>query len=111
MKAFRTPLPQNLRRTIASAQTIPNTVFTGTAIAVMISVSLNALSVSGVVSASQAGPEAVLEGAPEDDRERADEDDREVRHRDEAEPDPRKARPTHGRASSRSGGSRRSRAA
>ena len=42
-------------RTIASAQTIPKTVFTGTAIAVMISVSLNAWIVSGVVSASQAG--------------------------------------------------------
>ena len=42
-------------RTIASAQTIPNTVFTGTAIAVMISVSLKALIVSGVVSASHAG--------------------------------------------------------
>ncbi len=48
--------PANLLRTIASAQTIPNTVFTGTAIAVMISVNLNALIVSGVVSASQAGP-------------------------------------------------------
>ena len=37
------------------AQTIPNTVFTGTAMAVMIKASLNALMVSGVVSASQAG--------------------------------------------------------
>ena len=35
---------------------MPNTVLTGTAIAVMISVSLNAWIVSGVVSASQAGP-------------------------------------------------------
>ena len=74
MNALSTPLPGNVRRTIASAQTIPNTVFTGTAIAVMISVSLNAWIVSGVESASQAGCEAVLEGAPEDDRERADED-------------------------------------
>ena len=55
MKAFSSPLPRNFLRTIASAQTIPNTVFTGTAMAVMIRVSLNALSVSGVVSASQAG--------------------------------------------------------
>ena len=56
MNAFRSPLPRKRRRTIASAQTMPNTVFTGTAMAVMISVSLNALSVSGVVSASHAGP-------------------------------------------------------
>ena len=56
MNAFSRPLPGNRFRTIASAQTIPNTVFTGTAIAVMISVSLKALIVSGVVSASQAGP-------------------------------------------------------
>ena len=62
------------RRTIASAQTMPKTVFTGTAIAVMISVSLNAWIVSGVVSASQAGREAVLERPPEDERERSDED-------------------------------------
>ena len=55
MNAFRRPLPRNLRRTIASAQTIPKTVFTGTAMAVMIRVSLSALIVSGVVSASQAG--------------------------------------------------------
>jgi len=55
MKAFRRPLPQKDFRTIASAHTIPNTVFTGTAMAVMISVSLNAWSVSGAVSASHAG--------------------------------------------------------
>ena len=55
MKALRSPLPRKRLRTIASAQTIPNTVFTGTAIAVMISVSLKALIVSGVESASQAG--------------------------------------------------------
>ena len=48
-------MPGKRLRTIASAHTIPNTVFTGTAIAVMISVSLNALIVSGVVSASHAG--------------------------------------------------------
>ena len=34
---------------------MPNTVFSGTAIAVMISVSLNAWTVSGVVSAAHAG--------------------------------------------------------
>ena len=55
MNAFRTPLPGNRLRTIARAQTIPKTVFTGTAMAVMIRVSLKALSVSGVVNASQAG--------------------------------------------------------
>ena len=47
MNALSNPLPGNLRRTIASAQTIPNTVFTGTAIAVMSNVSLSALIVSG----------------------------------------------------------------
>ena len=55
MKALRRPLPQKRLRTIASAHTIPNTVFTGTAMAVMIRVSLKALSVSGVDSASHAG--------------------------------------------------------
>ena len=47
MNAFRSPLPGNDRRTMARAHTIPKTVFTGTAIAVMISVSLNAWIVSG----------------------------------------------------------------
>ena len=60
MNAFRRFLPGNLFRTIASAATIPKTVFTGTAIAVMISVSLKALIVSGVVSASHAGPKPSL---------------------------------------------------
>ena len=55
MNAFRIPLPGNRRRTIASAQTTPKTVFTGTAIAVMISVSLKAWIVSAELSASQAG--------------------------------------------------------
>ena len=72
MKALRMLFPGNLLRTIARAQTIPNTVFLERRIAVMISVSLNALIVSGVVRASQAG-RSVLERAPEDDRERPDE--------------------------------------
>jgi hypothetical protein len=54
MNAFRRNLPGNVRRTIASAHTIPKTVFTGTAIAVMISVSLKALIVSGFESAFHA---------------------------------------------------------
>ena len=54
MKAFRSPLPGNRRRTIASAATIPNTVFSGTAIAVISSVSLNAFSASGDVIAAHA---------------------------------------------------------
>ena len=74
MKAFRRPLPGKRRRTIASAQTIPKTVFTGTAIAVMISVSLNAWIVSGCRERVPGGREAVLERPPEDDRERPDED-------------------------------------
>ena len=55
MNALSRPLPGNRRRTITSAQTIPKTVFSGTAIAVMSSVSLNAWIVSGEESASQAG--------------------------------------------------------
>ena len=43
-----------LPRTITSAQTIPKTVFTTTAIAVTISVSLKAATVSGSVIAAQA---------------------------------------------------------
>ena len=70
MKALSRLLPRNERRTMASAQTIPNTVFTGTAIAVMRSVSLNAWTVSGSESASHDRPEPVLERPPEDDRER-----------------------------------------
>ena len=50
------PLPGNCRRTIESAQAMPKTVFAGTAIAVMISVSLKALIVSGDESAAQAAP-------------------------------------------------------
>ena len=55
MNAFSTPFPGKRRRTIAIAQTIPKTVFIGTAIAVMRRVSLNAWIVSGVVSAFHAG--------------------------------------------------------
>ena len=46
-KALRKPRPGTSPRTISSAQTIPNTVFTATAIAVTVSVSLNAAIVSG----------------------------------------------------------------
>ena len=54
MNAFSSPLPGKRLRTIARAQMIPKTVLSGTAIAVMIRVSLNAWIVSGVESASQA---------------------------------------------------------
>ena len=37
MNAFSSPLPGKRRRTIAIAQMIPNTVFSGTAIAAMMS--------------------------------------------------------------------------
>ena len=53
-KALRKPLPRMSPRTITSAQTIPKTVFTTTAIAVTMSVSLNAESVSGSLIAAQA---------------------------------------------------------
>ena len=62
-----------LPRTIASAQTIPNTVLTGTAIAVTSSVSLKAEIVSGSVIAAQA-PSEVLERAPDHHHERAEQD-------------------------------------
>ena len=52
--ALRKPLPGTLARTIRSAQTIPKTVFTTTAIAVTMSVSLNAAIVFGSVIAAQA---------------------------------------------------------
>ena len=54
MKALRNPLPRMLPRTITSAQTIPKTVFTTTAIPATSSVSLNAAIVSGSVIAAQA---------------------------------------------------------
>src|SRR5580765_7745859 len=50
------PLPGKRWRTIASAQTMPNTVFSGTAIAAIFSVSQNACFASGVVTESHAGP-------------------------------------------------------
>ncbi len=53
-KALRKPLPGILPRTITSAQTIPKTVFTTTAIAVTMSVSLKAEIVSGSEIAVQA---------------------------------------------------------
>ena len=86
-------MPQKRLRTIASAQTIPNTVFTGTAMAVMIRVSLKALSVSGVDERVPRRREAVLERPPEDDRERSDEDDREVEERDCAQTETRDETP------------------
>ena len=52
--ALRKPRPGMLLRTITSAQTIPNTVFTTTAIAATMSVSLNAAIVFGSVIAAQA---------------------------------------------------------
>ena len=55
MNALSSPLPGNRRRTIRRAHTIPKTVLSGTAIAVMRSVSLKAWIVSGEDSAFQAG--------------------------------------------------------
>ena len=52
--ALRNPFPRKSRRTMSSAQTTPNTVLSGTAIAATRSVGLNAWSVSGVVSAFHA---------------------------------------------------------
>ena len=93
MKALRNPLPGMLPRTIASPQTIPNTVFTATAIAVTSRVSLKAEMVSGAVIAAQA-PSRSSAVRHTIMIERADEDHDEVAERDEAEPEP-----THGRAS------------
>ena len=55
MKAFSSPLPRNRRRTIASAQSTPKTVLSGTAMAVAISVTWKAWTVSGSDSACQTG--------------------------------------------------------
>ena len=82
MKALRRPLPRKRLRTIASAHTIPNTVFTGTAMAVMIRVSLKALSVSGVESASHAGAKPSSNVLQKTIASGTDEDDREVEERD-----------------------------
>ena len=82
-----------LPRTITSAQTIPKTVFTTTAIAVTRRVSLNAAMVSGSVIAAQAPSRssAVRHTIIGD---RPDEDERQVAERDETEREP-----THARAS------------
>ena len=45
MKAFSSPLPRKRRRTIASAQSTPKTVLSGTAMAAAISVILKAWTV------------------------------------------------------------------
>ena len=55
MKALRSPLPRKRRRTMASAQRMPNTVFSGTAMAAAISVTRNACSVLGSDNACQTG--------------------------------------------------------
>ncbi len=54
MKALRNARPGMSPRTTTSAHTIPNTVFTPTAIAVTSRVSLKAETVSGAVIAAQA---------------------------------------------------------
>ena len=48
-------MPANLLRTMTRAQTTPKTVFAGTAIAAMSTVSQRACSVSGDVSAAHTG--------------------------------------------------------
>src|SRR5207244_10478704 len=53
--AFTSPLPGNRRRTIASASVTPKTVFAGTAISVIRTVSQKAWRASCVVTACQAG--------------------------------------------------------
>ena len=55
MNAFSRPLPRKRRRTIASPQSTPKTVLSGTAIAVAISVTWKAWTVSGSDSACQTG--------------------------------------------------------
>ena len=56
MIAFRNHLPLKRPRASASAQRIPKTVLSGTAMAVTISVSENAEIAAGVVIASQNAP-------------------------------------------------------
>ena len=83
---------------MASAQTTPKTVFTGTAIAVIISVSFSAFSVSGVVSAFHAGAKPSSNVRQKTTARGPDEDEHEVADRDRAEAEPSHY---HGRASSR----------
>ena len=84
MKALSSPLPQNVRRTMAIAQTIPNTVFTGTAIAVMIKRQLQRVDRLRRRQRVPRRREPVLERPPEHHRQRPDEDHREIAERDEA---------------------------
>ena len=68
--AFSSALPRNRRRTSTSAASTPKTVLSGTATATISSVSQNACRASGLVTASQAGAEPVLEGPVEDEPDR-----------------------------------------
>ena len=86
------PCPGSVAGRSPARTTMPNTVFSGTAIAVISSVSLNAFSVSGRRDRSPRGLGAVLERPPEDHRERADEDRGKVEERDPAERRPSRAR-------------------
>ena len=55
MNAFSSPLPRKRRRTIASAQSTPKTVLSGTAMAAAINVILKACTVKGSDNACQTG--------------------------------------------------------
>ena len=55
MNAFSSPLPRKRRRTIASAQRMPKTVLSGTAMAAAISVISKACTVSGSDRVCQTG--------------------------------------------------------
>ena len=91
---------------VESAHAMPKTVFAGTAIAVISSVSLKAFTVSAV-ECVPGGAEAVLERAVEDEKARASRaGSRSGRRAQRPQPES----PSHGHASSCSSGSRRSRA-
>ena len=61
---------------------MPKAVFSGTAIAVISSVSFSACTAFGFEIAAQNGCTAVLERAPEDEPDRRDEDQREIAERE-----------------------------
>ena len=71
MRALRRPRPGKRRRTMASAAMTPKTVLTGTAMAVIWSVSQKADWKAGRRDGLEHRLEAVLEGAQEDHRRRA----------------------------------------
>ena len=84
MRALSSPRPGKRRRTRASAATIPNTVFTGTAIGVIVSVSQNADWNAGR-RAPETGPSPPSKVAEEDHPDRQGQEQQQVGQRERAD--------------------------